>query len=182
MNKRIVLPAILALSALCAGSAHAEPKNGFGLNGGLTSQHTTGGIGGNYQSSGVSFGLDYQIAVSDSLSLNPFLMSSAESTSGAIAAGTNAAHGMLGLQLRYWIDNTFIGGHLASYSEVLSNTVGNVTTSTAVNGGGLGLVVGWEKPDGGMFVMGQLDSANLKYPASTNKLSGFRLSIGYRWK
>ncbi len=89
---------------------------------------------------------------------------------------------MFGLQFRYWISDVFIGAHLANYNEVLSYTVGNVTTSTSVSGGGLGLVLGWENPNGRMFVVGQLDSANLKYPTSTNKLSGFRLSLGYRWK
>ncbi len=182
MKNRIVLPAMAALLAFCAGSANAEPKNGFGLNAGLISNHMTGASAGSYQSQGLSLGLDYQIALSDSFSLNPFLMTSGENTSGAVAAGTNAAHGMLGLQLRYWINDVFIGGHLASYSEVLSITNANVITSTSANGGGVGLAAGWENPNGGLFVMGQLDSANLKYPASTSKLSGFRLSIGYRWK
>lgn len=182
MKKQIVLPAILILSAFSAGSAQAEPKNGFALDAGLTSHRMTNPVTGNYQSTGVSLGLDYQFAVSDSLSLNPFLMTSGETVSGSVAAGTMAGHGMLGLQLRYWIDNAFIGAHLAGYSEVLSNTTGNVTTSTSAHGGGLGLTAGWEKPDGGLFVVGQLDSANLKYPTSTSKMSGFRLSMGYRWK
>ncbi len=185
MKKQIVLPAILILSAFSAGSAQAEPKNGFALDAGLTTHRMTNPVTGNYQSTGVSLGLDYQFAVSDSLSLNPFLMTSGETVSGNaanFAAGTNAGHGMLGLQLRYWIDNAFLGAHLASYSEVLSNTVGNVTTSTSAHGGGLGLAAGWEKPDGGLFVVGQLDSSNLKYSTSTSKMSGFRLSMGYRWK
>lgn len=182
MKKQLVLPAILAAFALGAGNAQAAPKSGFGLDAGLATQHMTGPAAGSYQGTGVSIGIDYQIAVSDSFSINPFLMSSAENTSGNVTAGTKSAHGILGLQLRYWINDMFIGGHLASYSEVLSNTTGNITTSTSVNGGGLGLVAGWEDPNGGLFVMGQLDSANLKYPATTNKLSGFRLSLGYRWK
>ncbi len=181
MKLKIALPAILALFALGTGIALAEPKNGFGLNAGLITQQMTSPAG-NYQSNGVSLGVDYQFALSDSLSLNPFLMSSGENASGTVTPGSTAAHGILGLQLRYWINNAFIGGHLASYSEVLSLKNGNVTTSTSVNGGGLGLVAGWEHPNGGLFVLGQLDSANLKYPTTTNKLSGFRLSIGYRWK
>jgi len=182
LKKLIVLPAIWALLALSAGSAYAEPKNGFGLNAGVTSNQISGGPAGSYQSSGLSLGLDYQIALSNNWSLNPFLMTSAENASGAVTSGTKANHGMLGLEFRYWINDVFVGGHVASYSETLSTTNGIYTNSTNVNGGGLGLVAGWEKPDGGLFVMGQLDSANLKYPTSTNRLSGFRLSLGYRWK
>ncbi len=181
MKKLTALPAILALFALSAGNAQAEPKNGFGLNGGLTTQHMTSPAG-NYQGNGVSIGVDYQIALSDSFSLNPFIMGSGENASGAVTPGTNSSHGILGLQLRYWMDNVFIGGHLGIYDETLSLKTGNVTTGTTVSGGGGGLVAGWEKPDGGLFFMGQLDSANLKYQTYTSKLSGFRISIGYRWK
>lgn len=181
MKKLTALPAMLALFAMGTGSAHADPKDGFGVNGGLTAQHMTSPAG-NYQGNGLSLGVDYQIALSSSFSLNPFLMSSTENTSGTVAPWTHAAHGILGLQIRYWIDNVFIGAHLGSYGETLSVTNGNVTTSSAASGGGGGLVAGWEKPDGGLFVMGQLDSANIKYQTYTSKLSGFRLSIGYRWK
>jgi len=182
MRRKVAVPAIMAFFAFSAGSAQAEPKNGFGLDGGIASHSITGPLGASYQSSGLSLGVDYQFALSDSFSLNPFLMTSGESASGTVTPVSTAGHGILGLQLRYWINNAFIGGHLGSYSEMLSNTTGNITTSTSVSGGGAGLVAGWENPNGGMFVMGQLDSANLKYPAATNKLSGFRLSLGYRWK
>lgn len=182
MKKLAVVTVTWILFAFGTGSAHAEAKNGFGLNGGVATHHMTDPIFGNYQSTGLSIGLDYQFAVSENFSINPFLMSSGESTSGAVLSGTIAGHGILGLQLRYWIGDMFIGGHLASYSEALSNTTGNTTISTSAHGGGAGLVAGWENPNGGMFVMGQLDSAKLQYTGSTTKLSGFRLSIGYRWK
>jgi hypothetical protein len=181
MKKRIALPALLALFGLGTGTAQAEPKNGFGLDAGLTTQHMTSPAG-NYQSRGLSLGIDYQIVAASNFSINPFLMSSGENTSGTATGNTKAAHGILGLQFRYWIDDIFVGAHVASYSEVLSVTNGNVTNSTSVNGGGVGLVAGWEDPNSGLFIMGQLDSANLKYPTATNKLSGFRLSLGYRWK
>ncbi len=167
--------------ALGASGAHAEAKNGFGLDAGITSNHMSEPFG-SYQSAGLSVGLDYQFAISPRFSINPFLMSSGESTSGNIVPGTTASHGILGLQLRYWINDWFLGGHLASYSEVLSNSVGNTTVSTTARGGGAGLVAGWENPEGGMFLMGQLDSANLQYTGFTSKLTGFRFSLGYRWK
>ena len=181
MKTPIALPAIFAILALSMGSAIADPQSGLGVNAGLVGNHMSASPG-NYQSAGLDFGLDYQIAVSPSVSINPFLMSSAESTSGAIVSGTKAGHGILGLQFRYWIDNVFLGAHLAAYSEVLSNTVGNITASTPANGGGIGLVAGWEDPKSGLFVMGQLDSSKLKYNGYDSKLSGFRLNLGYRWK
>ncbi len=181
LNKSFAVSIAAVLLAFSASAAHAEAKNGFGLDVGITSNHMSDPFG-NYQSAGLSLGLDYQFAISPNFSINPFLMSSGESTSGAIVSGTTASHGILGLQLRYWMDDWFIGGHLAGYSEVLSNSVGNTTVSTTAHGGGVGLVGGWENPAGGMFVMGQLDSANLQYTGFTSKLTGFRLSVGYRWK
>jgi hypothetical protein len=172
---------MLAFFALGIGNAQAEPKSGVGVDAGLVSSHMSA-TPGNYQSSGLSLGLDYQFAVSPSVSINPFLMSSGESISGAVPSGTKASHGLLGLQFRYWIEDVFLGAHLAAYSETLSNTSGNITTSTTANGGGAGLVVGWEQPKGGLFLVGQVDSAKLHYNGYDSKLSDFRVSLGYRWK
>jgi hypothetical protein len=183
MKKSHVLAATVLALGLGAGAAHAEPKSGLGVNAGLVASRMNDPLAGSYQSSGLSLGLDYQFALSDSLSINPFLMTSREPASGnAIAAGTTAAHGMFGLEMRYWIGSAFVGGHLFTQSEVLSITNGNVTTSTNANGGGLGLVGGWEDPHSGLYVMGQLDGGRVHYPASTTKVSELRLSIGYRWK
>jgi hypothetical protein len=168
------------LFAMLTGTAVAEPKNGFGLNAGLASHSLQDQCAysscGSYSSSGLSLGLDYQFALSDKFSLSPFLMTSAESTS---ASGINASHGIFGAQLRYWAGDMFFGGHLGGYSEVLTSGSMSLTGS----GGGAGLVAGWEKPDGGVYVMGQLDSATLKWTGfADTKLSAFRLSVGYRWK
>lgn len=181
MKKSFVLSAAAILLALGASTAHAEPKNGVGLNAGIISSHMSDPFG-NYQGAGLSVGIDYQFALSPHFSINPFLMSSGESTSGAIVAGTTAGHGILGLQLRYWAGDMFFGGHLGSYSEALTNSVGNTKVTTTASGGGGGLVAGWENPEGGMFVMGQVDTANLQYTGFTTKLKDFRLSLGYRWK
>lgn len=167
------------LLILHTGAAIAEPKNGFGLNAGLAN-HSMTEPGGSYTSSGLSIGLDYQFALSDKLSISPFLMSSGETTN---FSGMTAGHGILGVQLRYWAGDVFFGGHLGSYSEVLTASIGSLTVSTSGSGGGAGLVAGWEKPDGGLYVMSQLDSATIKYSGSADtKLSAFRLSVGYRWK
>lgn len=170
------------LFVFLTGIALAEPKSGFSLNAGLASHTMTPPGGGtSYSSSGLSLGLDYQIALAKHFSLNPFLMTSAESRS---VSGVNASvgHGILGLQLRYWAGNMFFGGHVGSYSEAQTVTVGSVSVTTSGSGGGAGLVAGWENPNGGFYAMGQLDSANIQYSNSEVNLAGFRLSLGYRWK
>jgi hypothetical protein len=173
------LPLIMTvLFVMLTGTALAEPKNGFGLNAGLASHSMQDQCSycSSYSSTGLSLGLDYQFALSDKFSISPFLMTSAESTS---VSGVNAGHGILGVQLRYWAGDLFFGGHLAAYSEAL--TSGGVSLSGS--GGGAGLVAGWEKPDGGLYVMGQVDSATVKWSGYVDtKLSAFRFSVGYRWK
>jgi hypothetical protein len=95
-------------------------------------------------------------------------------------SGTTVGHGILGAQLRYWPGgDMFFGGHLAMYSEVISS--GGVSLSG--NGGGAGLVAGWQKQNGGLYFMGQLDSAILRYSGLSDiKFTAYRLSAGYRWK
>lgn len=169
------------LFVLFTGTAVAEPKNGFSLNAGLASHSRSCGVGCTATStSGLSLGLDYQFALSDKFSVSPFLMSSSESVKNSSVL--TAGHGILGAQLRYWSGDMFFGGHLGSYSEVFVS--GGSTVVTAA-GGGAGLVAGWEQPDGGLYVMGQVDSATVT-PSSAGysdaKFSAFRLSAGYRWK
>lgn len=184
MKMKIVLSNAALLLALHAGTAYAEAKNGFSVNAGLVNNNMNStmiatGRTFSYSGTGMSLGLDYQVAISPNLSLNPFLMSSSESTSGALVSGTTAGHAILGLQLRYWADDVFFGAHLGRYTEALLNP--NLPTVRA-SGNGAGIVAGWEQPDGGLYVMGQLDRATVQYTDANVKLSGFRLSVGYRWK
>lgn len=166
-----------ALFVLLTGTALAEPRNGFSVNAGLVSHsRDCGGCLGS-STSGLSLGLDYQFALSDKLSISPFLMTSAETSSNV--SGTTVNHGILGAQLRYWVGDAFFGGHVGAYSEVL--TSGSLSLNGS--GGGAGLVAGWEKPNGGMYFMGQFDSATIRYSGYQDiKFNAFRLSIGYRWK
>jgi hypothetical protein len=127
----------------------------------------------------LSIGVDYQIALGDSFSVNPFLMSSSESTSGDLQSDIKAGHGILGLGVRFWPGDLFVGAHFGRYSEALSGGSGG---SLSANGGGFGLSVGWESPDGGLFVMGQYDSFSLSYDDADIDEKGVRLQVGYRWK
>lgn len=176
-----------ALLAISISTCQAAPQNGFSINGGIASTYTANsqnspifsGSLGAYTSDGFSLGMDYQVALNDYLSLNPFLMTSLEPT--LFLTNVYAKHRIIGLQLRYWMGGGFVGGHIGRYSEVLTQT-GGTGLSTSGSGGGFGLVGGWENPDGGLYVMGQYDSASLDFTGSPAKLWGFRVSVGYRWK
>ena len=86
------------LFAFATGNAMAEAKNGFSLNAGLVSHNMQDQCPcSSYDSSGISLGMDYQIAVSDRFSINPFLMTSGEGTN---YSGVTANHGILGVQFR----------------------------------------------------------------------------------
>ncbi len=199
MKKIIICLNALMLLLIAAGNAFAAPESGFGLNAGMTSNRMSGtaspaGTAYSYSSSGLSVGMDYQFALSDSFSINPiFMISSGESLTSTLQAGTmfsgaqppdSAGHGIFGLQLRYWIDDFFIGGHVGSYAEFLSSTNSNTNTSTTTVGEGIGrgLVLGWAPSSSKWFLMGQIDTANIGYTNANVKLTGTRVSIGYRWK
>lgn len=168
-----LLFSITLLFALSMGTALAEAKNGFSLN--LAEAihiRDCGGCKGS-STSGFNFGADYQIALSNTLSINPFLMFSAESNRDT--PGVTIRHDIAGLQLRYWAGDYFFGGHLGRYSEVISNASSSLSGSS----GGAGLVVGWERPDNGWYVMGQFDSST---GYSNVKVNALRFGVGYRWK
>jgi hypothetical protein len=189
MKKAGMWAGLLVAAGLLLGSnpATAAPKNGFAVFGGMASHSADGkgtlppitGVPFSYSSSGVSIGIDYQVALGDSLTLNPFLMSSSESTSGDLNSGVTAGHGILGLGVRYWPGDFFLGAQIGNYSEVLSGDTGG---SLSASGGGFGLSAGWESPTGGLFVVGQYDSFSLSYSDADIDETGFRLQIGYRWK
>jgi hypothetical protein len=179
--------ALAALLALPGTSARAQAKNGFGLFGGVASHNDNGSFNStspfvgqdiSYTSSGLSVGIDYQFAVSESFSINPFLMSSAESASGDVGSGTTAGHGILGLEFRYWPSDIFVGAHIGNYSEVLSASAGS---SISASGGGFGASLGWERADG-LMVFGQLDHFKVSYSDADLDVNAIRVQVGYRWK
>lgn len=178
MKTKILLIITALLFASFTGAAMAEPKNGFSLNAGLANHNRDCNGCAASKTSGLNLGLDYQFALSNNFSINPFLMSSSETFSNS--SGTTLGHGILGVQARYWMSDVFVGAHVGSYSEVVANSGVSISGS----GVGVGLVAGWEKPDGGLYVMGQYDSATVNYAslAIDQKFTGFRLSVGYRWK
>src|ERR1019366_9251931 len=185
-NTNVFVTLIFTLLVLNSSSAIAAPTNGFSLNAGVVSDSMAAnsiatGDAYSYSSTGISLGMDYQIAISPNVSINPFLMSSSESTTGDLVSGTTAGHAIMGLQLRYWINDIFVGGHIARYSEVLLNSANN-PSSTSGSGNGGGIVIGWEPCDSKGYLMGQYDSAKINYSDANVNLTGIRISVGYRWK
>lgn len=79
---------------------YAEPQNGFGVYAGVI-----GATEGNVINRGVSLGVDAQFVINDKWSLNPYLMASAERSS----VSTTASDELIGLQLRRWLGEWFIG-------------------------------------------------------------------------
>ncbi len=153
MKKISIYSNALMLLLLSTDNALADPGSGFGINIGGTNSSMNGttiatGAAYSYSGSGLSVGMDYQFAVSDSFSINPMVMSSSEDFSGStLQPGTTGGHAIFGLQLRYWIDDFFIGGQVGKYGEVLSVSsnpgTGTITTTDTVTAGsGRGLVLG----------------------------------------
>lgn len=161
---------------LQTGPALAAPKQGIGVNAGFAYHNMTptGGFMAS-TSKGMSLGVDYQLIMSDRWTLNPFVMSSAETSS---ESGVELGHVIIGVQGRYWFNDFFVGGQVGNYSEV--RTIFN-TTSVA-RGFGAGLVVGWEDPISKVSVTAQIDKTTVKYSNADVAISGFRLNMGYRWE
>ena len=181
MKKNVLTLSISGLILLFTISSIDAAKNGFGLFGGLarhTSEVTT--YSTEYTSSGLSIGVDYQFALSDSFSISAFYIFSDESTSGDIISDATASHDILGVQGRFWIDEMFVGAHFGIYSEFLESELAG---SADGSGSGFGIIVGWEG-DNGMFFSAQYDSASGLgvFTDSDIDLTGFRLHGGYRWK
>ena len=166
--------------------AEAAPRKGLGLYAGSASHTSTvTAFSDSFDSSGTSIGVDYQVPMGENVSLNPFFMSSVESASHpGLGGDASVAHGILGFQLRYWIaDALFLGAHLASYSEVITNETTN--ESSAGQGFGYGIALGYEHElteKGSLFFNYQSDSASgvSTFDNSNVDLSGTRIHIGFR--
>ncbi len=184
MKKFSVLFLVVLAALLPASQALAQPGSGFGLFGGVARHDMEGtftqppltGIQFNYESSGVSIGIDWQFEISDSFTINPFLMSSSESFSGDINA--DGGHAILGVSFRFWFDGLFLGPHVGSYNEVLEDNTGNTIDAS---GTGIGVMIGWQD-ESGFLLMAQYDTASLEYVDADVDLTGIRLQAGFRWK
>jgi hypothetical protein len=168
---------VLALLAVLPGqAARAEPRNGFGLAGGLTAHRArytfADGSFVPYTSAGLSLGGDAQFAVDERWSLNPYLLLSLERNSGDLA-GT-IGNGAAGFEVRRWRGPLFLGLRAGYYVQLLSTTR---ATSTAY-GPGLGVSFGGESAEG-LTWGAALDVLRLGTFVATHV--GLRLHVGWRW-
>lgn len=169
--------------AITFQSAWAKPNQGLALYGGIAS-HTmsgtiTGGTSIEASSSGLSLGLDYQLPVTEDISINFFLLSSSESYSSTPSAGwSSSGHAIFGVQTRFWIDEYFVGGHLGSYTEVVTDATGSF--SSGGNGSGFGITGGWENANG-LSITAQYDMATISYSDVEFDMTGIRVHVGWRF-
>ncbi len=187
MLLRAALLCLLA-GALISTEALAMPKSGFALYGGIINSAdditSNGGFGEfTVQASGLSLGAGYQFGLSSSWSANVLYEISSETVNGDAtgkAVFDTANHSVLGVGLRAWAGNWFVGGHLGNYTEALTSKAGATTTTTSGSGSGGGLTVGYEGSGGGFLAL-EADAASIDYTGSTGKLTTTRVQLGYRW-
>jgi hypothetical protein len=158
---------MVAALLIFSASAYAAPQNGIGAYAGIIAA-TEGGTG----SSGLSLGMDAQFALSENLSLNPYLMLSAERD----ASSAGVADGLAGLQLRRWFGTWFAGGHMFEHDRVVYSN-GSVQSSAYGIAGGLLAGVEYANGWGAEVQADLLESSN----TSDNKRNAIRLNLTYRW-
>ena len=183
--------AVTIISILPLGWTWAAPGDGFGLFAGFA-QHTSKGeftptgTEFEFESSGLSLGIDYQFMLGGAFSISPFYLTSVETAeeksslfSSLGVEAESAVHTVLGVQLRLWFDSLFVGGHVGRYTEVIQFDSGDA----GFVGTGFGAIVGLEQ-DGGLFFSAQMDSAELtdEDDVADTTLTAFRVHVGYRWK
>lgn len=153
--------------ACCPAIAHAEPKNGFGVYGGVIGASENG-----VTSKGVSVGLDAQFTLDDNWSLNPYLMASAEHSS----VSTTVSDELVGLQVRRWFGDWFIGGQVNAHDRLI---IGNGTTQSSAYGVAPGVLLGFEYASGWGAEI-QADMFENSTTAGTMR-NALRLHLTYRW-
>lgn len=145
----------------------ASPQNGFGAYGGLIAASE-----GEITSKGLSLGSDAQFTINEEWSLNPYLMVSAEKSS----ASNNICDALVGIQLRYWLSEWFIGGHTFEHLRLI---YGNGNTQNSSYGVAGGLLAGFEHANGWGTEI-QADLLESAYPQKV-KRNAFRFNLTFRW-
>ncbi|MFA9460236.1 hypothetical protein [Thiohalorhabdus methylotrophus] len=172
-------------------AAVAEPALGPSVYGGLSFHHTEPSgnrSGDSYGSTGLSFGLDYQIPQSAVFSIVPFTALSLENSDNAASSRASVNNGVAALEGRVWYRSFFMGLHGGYYVQEVS-----YSDATRKGGGfGWGLSLG-TKPSAslgaglaeGTYVMVQIDHGkNLDVgpqPDADRDIKAFRLFMGYRF-
>ncbi len=128
---------VFLLVALAGGgrSLAAPIVGGVFFLGGASHSQSSVTTSTDYGSAGIGIGGGFQEKISDACSVSGFLLSSFEVVHGSGAAGRDAGHGVLGVQLRFWVGDLFAGAQLGIYSETLLDSSSNPITGTGPWGG-----------------------------------------------
>lgn len=180
----------LAVWLLLVGQiVQARPHEGWSAMGGFASftsrgEFTEGLLDGEtfeISSGGYSIGGDYQLALTDRLSLNPIFMTSGESATSDDLDVAMASHAAIGAQLRYWWGAWFAGGQLSLSSERIELD-DDRSDPLSGSGIGIGILGGWQSDEGWFVVVGT-EAYNISYedPAADTRVGGIRVQGGYRW-
>jgi len=165
LQRQVIICCIVA-SILAAQPLLAEPQNGIGAYVGLI-----GATENNVNSGGLSLGLDAQFAINNDWSLNPYMLISAEKN----ANSQNVSDGMVGLPVRHWLGEWFVGGHVFEHVRVL---IDNGRAADSAYGLGAGVMAGFEYANGwGAEV--QTDSELIRPGIQRHAL---RFHLTYRWR
>lgn len=180
MKKLSVLFLVILAALVASAQALAQPGSGLGLYAGF-SQSTLKSGPLEIDTDGPSFGIDYQFALNDLVSISPFYTFSDEEgdfTFSGIPFNADLEYTILGVQVRFWFDGFFVGGHAARYELDFTFESGGISGSGSEDGTGAGVIIGWEG-ENGIFVTGQYDSASLE---EGDKFTGTRVHVGFRFK
>lgn len=182
----------VVLAAVLPFTASARPAQGVGIYLGTAKYKSETDIPGiplslSYDSKGSSYGLDVQFPVSDLVSINPFYLTSSETSDVFNEAPLDSAdvtNSVLGIQVRLWpTDAFFLGAHVGSYRQSV-----NFKQYVAEDGSGTGygLVGGAEvelAQKVRLFIQGQYDSVpamDVLDGFSDVSMTGLRMHIGIR--
>ncbi len=210
--KNNIISTIALLSLLCFSSiAEVEGRSGFSILAESVNNSMKGtfndkadpvleGREWRYSSLEAGLGINYQIAMGDMFSLNPFTSFSTGSCEfeelewedqGASYAlkkeSRPCGHLINGLQVRIWIGAFFIGAYSGYFFEESPKTEDDEDASLNFVGmigrgeTGYGGIAGIEF-DGGFFLAVQSDLVTFEYEEFDSNLAGVRLQFGFRWK
>ena len=165
---------------------HIGPKQGFGISigigsvsGTLTLHNSPGSKNPSYGFAGIGYGMDYQWAASEKLSLGLYLRgANGISVTGDLAPGSsflgagNPGYDQgdsigAGGEIRYWFGQAFVGGLLGAAMTTLTDTSG-VNPDIPLSGIELGGVAGYEWPSGWQVLLSAVSRSMSGTLSTTN--------------
>lgn len=179
-----MLMILLFLGGLLTTMTWAENRMGLGLMAGVSQSRLTSTSGLPEDYSGNCFGIDFQFPLGKFLSLNPFYIIAKESGSQTNADGIPEDIDLdttsLGVHLRIWFRDFFMGVHTATYDVdiiVKGMKVGTLEDT------GTGFALGYENP-GGFFVTLRTLEPDYHIPEISSEdlnVKTTRALLGYRF-